>query len=122
MARSSTTIKPGEGRTKGRRKNVPNRRTVEALEQARIDAENAMAPPEPGKPRKKLAKEVLEEFMMLFAGMAATHQPLPAGVELEGRSPDEAKFLKYAELTVSTAKALAEYQSPKFRAIMVASP
>lgn len=121
MARSKTTINPGEGKTRGRRKNIPNKRTSEAMEIARIEAENAMAPPVPGQPRKKLGKDVLEEFMMLFAGMAATYQPLPDGVAMPGRKPDEAKFLKYAELTVTTAKALADYQSPKFRAIYVAA-
>lgn len=121
MARSRTTLKPGE--RVGRRKNIPNKRTAERMEQARLDIENANAAGNQHaivQVKKKLAKEVLEEFMLLFAGIAAQHQPLPAGADLTGRTPDEALFVKYAELTVTTARALAEFQSPKFRAIQVA--
>ena len=34
---------------------------------------------------KKLGKDVLEEFMHLFAGMAVAHQPLPAGTPISAR-------------------------------------
>ena len=104
--------KPGERRG-GRQAGTPNRQTVEKLEQARLHVENARGA------GKKLGKEILEDFMHLFAGMAATYQPLPAGVVDERRSPDEDKFLVYAKLAVQTAKDLADFQSPKFKAIMV---
>ena len=116
----------GKPKIGGRTKGTPNRRTTEAVERARIDVENAKAS---GKRaiegiKKKLAKDVLEEFMMLFAGMAAAYQPLPAGVSPPpGRTPDEGKFQTYAKLAVDTARALADFQSPKFRAIaVVAAP
>jgi hypothetical protein len=112
----------------GRKKGTPNKRNSEAVERARIEVENALSEVDPrSNPvqvlKKKLAKDVLEEFMMLFAGMAAAHQPLPEGMPVPpGRKPDEAKFQTYAKLTVDTAKALADFQSPKFRAIAVVAP
>lgn len=96
----------------GRKPNVPNKATVErALIAARIAQEQA------GKPGRKLAREVLDDFMALFTGMAAMHQPLPDGVvPMNGQKPDEAKFLLFAQLAVDTAAELAPYQSPKFKA------
>lgn len=68
---------------------------------------------------KKLAVEVLDDFMGLFAGMAAYYQPLPGGGEVPpGRHPDENKFEKYARLTIKIAGELAPYQSSTFRAIL----
>lgn len=110
-------------KTGGRSRNTPNKRTVEAMEKARLDIETANAAGNQHaivQVKKKLGKDVLEEFMLLFAGLAAQHQPLPLGADTAGRTPDETKFLRYAELTVTTARALAEFQSPKFRAIQVA--
>ncbi len=71
---------------------------------------------------RKRAVTVLEEFMMLFGGMAAVYQPLPPGEAVPpGRQPDEAKFQTYAKLAVDTAGQLANYQSPKFKAVMVSA-
>jgi hypothetical protein len=109
-----SNIKKGM-RPGGRSKGTPNKVTVQRVETARVELERARGRD------VKLGKDVLEEFMMLFAGMAAAHQPLPAGMPPPpGRTPDETKFLTYARLTVDTAKALADFQSPKFKAIMVA--
>lgn len=67
---------------------------------------------------QKLAVDVLQEFMTLFAGLAAHHQPLPPGMPVPlGRVPDEGKFEKWARLTVETAADLAPFQSPKYAAI-----
>ncbi len=115
MPRGSN-IKKGM-RPGGRKAGTPNKRTLEAVEKARIEVENARGA------NKRLAKEVLEDFMHLFASMAATYQPLQPGMEPdEKRSPDEEKFQIYAKLAVDTAKSLADFQSPKFRAIMVTAP
>jgi hypothetical protein len=104
----------GKGRFGGRVKGTPNRVTVEKLEVARIAVEQAKGR------NVKLGKEILEEFMMLFAGMAAQCQPIPEGMATPpGRTPDEPKFIEYATLAVKTAKDLADFQSPKFKAIMV---
>ncbi len=100
----------------GRKKGTPNKATVEKA----IIAEQVVARADMA--GRKLAKEVLDEFMHLFAGMAASHQPLPSGMPVPlGRTPNEAKFEKYARLAVQCAKDLASYQSPTFRAIAVTS-
>jgi len=71
---------------------------------------------------KKLATDVLEDFMNLFAGMAAFYQPMPDGTIPPNRRPDENKFEKYARLTIKVAGELAPYQSATFRAILAAAP
>jgi hypothetical protein len=68
---------------------------------------------------KKLAKEVLEDFMLLFAGMAADFQIGPPGAAPNLRA-DENKFWKFAEAAIDCAHKLAPYQSPTFRAVVVA--
>jgi hypothetical protein len=67
---------------------------------------------------RKLAVDVLDDFMGLFAGMAAYYQPMPDGTVQPGRHPDENKFEKYARLTIKVAGELAPYQSATFRAIL----
>lgn len=64
----------------------------------------------------KLAKDVLEEFMLLFRGMAAVYQPMAPGLPPRA-GQDEKKFVQYAQLTVETAAQLAPFQSAKFKAI-----
>lgn len=110
---------PGTNRGGGRPKGKKNRGTIEKERlAAEIAAKTVMDARAAG---KKLAKEVLEEFMFLFAGMAATYQPLPPGtIAPAGRQPDDAKFNEYAKLAVHCAQKLAPYQSPTFQAIMVA--
>jgi hypothetical protein len=99
----------------GRLKGVPNKATIERA----LLAERAIA--EAKANAKPLAREVLDQFMQLFAGMAAHHQPMPAGqMAPPDRNPDETKFEKWARLAVQCAKDLAPYQSPTFRAIVVA--
>ena len=70
---------------------------------------------------KKLAKDVLEEFMGVFAGMAAYFQPAPPGMP-EKASADPKQFRVYSQLTVDVAAKLAPYQSPTFKAIAVMAP
>lgn len=113
MPRGSN-VKKGQ-RPAGRNKGTPNKATTERAEIARLQNEEAR------RAGKKLGKELLEDFAHLFAGIAASHQPWPAAM---GKNPheNEERFLTYARLTVEAAKALAEYQSPKFRAIMVHAP
>jgi hypothetical protein len=91
--------KPGERRG-GRQRGTPNKTTMERL--LRAERETAVAQAE----GRKLAKEVLDDFMVLFAGS----------------QPDEAKFEKYARLAIATAADLAPYQSPTFKAIAVMAP
>jgi hypothetical protein len=49
---------------------------------------------------KMLAKEILAEFLELFRSLALKHQN------------NETKFLRWAKLSVDTARVLAPYQSP----------
>jgi hypothetical protein len=70
---------------------------------------------------KKLARDVIEEFMLFFAGTAAYYQPRPPGAA-PNPNTDESKFFAYAELAIKCASWLAPYQSPTYRAIEIASP
>jgi hypothetical protein len=112
--------KKGE-RFGGRTKGTPNKATAERNLIAAREAEARVAAAQAS--GRKLGKDVLDEFMHLFAGMAATYQPMPPGVAVpQGRKPDEAQFEKYARLAVHCAQKLAPYQSPTFQAIMIAPP
>jgi hypothetical protein len=120
----------------GRKKiGVPNKATIEGQEQARIHAENAAAEASGDAAeaaivaRKKLAKDVLEEFMLRFGDMAAYHQPARTWHEEkrdgqvvrvnDNPNMDEDKFRAYAALATQTARDLAQYQSPKLSAVAV---
>jgi hypothetical protein len=102
----------GRKKTGGRKGGVRNKTT-----QRRIDvAERAILLAQVG--GKRLAREVLEDFLELFSAIALTHQPAPPGAE---RNPnyDEKKFEKFARLALETATALASYQTPKLKAVLV---
>lgn len=105
---------PKGTRAGGRAKGTPNKATIERAIIAEQIVERATMS------GKKLAKEVLDDFMHLFAGMAAAYQPLPPGmVAPAGKAQDEAKFLTYAKLAIDTAAELGPYQSPRLKAIQV---
>jgi hypothetical protein len=105
--------RPGERRG-GRKSGIPNRSTTERLEIARLAAAQG-----------KLGKEVLEELMVLFKDMALELQPESREAKRFAawlKSSKEAQFHKYASLAVKAAKDLADFQSPKFKAIEVSAP
>jgi hypothetical protein len=108
--------KPGERRG-GRRKGAKNKATLErAVVAERIMNQTQMA-------GRKLGKEVLEEFMIVFSGIAAAHQPASAAeIAAWSNSPREAMFEKYAKLAVKAAHDLADFQSPKLAAVHIAAP
>jgi hypothetical protein len=118
--------KPGERRGGGRKKGQPNRATIEKAALAeRILAEQA------GRPGQKLGREVLEEFMNMFGGIAGAFQPTPAtpggpispdDLQRWAASKDEPMFEKYAKLALKAATELADFQSPKFAPVHVAAP
>lgn len=111
MARRGSA--PGERRG-GRQPGVPNRRTIERLAAAEARVEQARAS------GQKLGIEVLREFMMAFAGQATIHQPLPRNVPVpDGREPDPELFVKYGKLATDVAAELAQYETPRLRAIIV---
>src|SRR6266566_3568735 len=70
----------------------PRKATIARIEAANISEQVVAAKLADEKLRnadKKLAKDVLEDFMLVFAGMAATYQPLRAGMAVPpGRQPD----------------------------------
>lgn len=111
--------KKGERRG-GRKPGVPNRITIERA----LKAEKEMLAAHDD--HRKLAKDVLEEFMYAFRDMAVHHQPFPAPTDEEiekgERSPSPVEFERWGRLTVDCAKALAPFQSPQLRAIMVTPP
>lgn len=112
MAGQNGGARPGAGRRAGSK----SKATVEQeLLAERILAEQQQ------KPGRKLAREVLDDFMHLFMGLAAQHQPLPQGVVEPAGAParDEAKFMRYATAAGDFAGKLAKYQSPTFKSIAV---
>lgn len=103
-------------KTGGRVEGVPNKATTQKeLLAARIMAEHEQ------KPGRKLAKEVLDDFMHLFMGLAAQHQPLPPGVvdPNPAAKRDEAKFVQYANMAREFARDLVKFQSPTFGMVKV---
>jgi hypothetical protein len=97
--------RPGERRG-GRTKGTPNRATVErSAIAARITAEANMR----GQP---LAKEILAKYAARFDKMADARH-------LAG---DVAGFERWARLACATAKDLAPYQSPTYRAVVITPP
>lgn len=126
--------KPGERRG-GRAAGTPNKATIarERAAQAIADAGKAPIVLAPAKvdpeqaaiavraKKSKLAIDVLEEFMRVFAGMAARQQPrYDSDGKLIAGNPGE--FERWARLTVVTADRLAPYQSPTFKALAVVAP
>lgn len=112
----------------GRKPGVPNRATIERQERQRLEeqakrAEQSLSIAE--RAHIKLAKDVLEDYMMAFGSIAAVYQNRVAaqmGVRQEPKPDDLAGFEKWGGLTVTTARALADFQSPKFRALAVNIP
>jgi hypothetical protein len=98
--------KPGERRG-GRQKGTPNRKTLER----RLITERMLEHPSAGVESGKLGRDVLAQYMCTFDELAEQY-----------RKTNEPKFRQYAELAVACAKALAPYQSPTYRAIVVSSP
>jgi hypothetical protein len=107
----------------GRQKGTLNRATIEKREMAAREAaqklhRNMVA----GKVSNQLAKEVLEEWMVLFRDLAAAYQPTAPAVEAanpekKNRHANDAKFEKYATLSMLAASKLIAYQSPTMKAI-----
>ena len=90
-------------KTGGRAKGTRNRATVErALVAERAAAEDKAT-------GKRLAKEVLDDFMHIFAETATRFRELG----------DWAGFERWALHSVDCARALAPYQSPRLSAVMV---
>lgn len=109
----------------GRTKGTPNRRTVERLEAERIARQAQDEVNKAHIAKVKLAKDVLEDYMSAFHNVAAYYQNRIARAYAAGGEPSKAdmsEFEKWGTLTAQTAKNLAEFQSPKFKAIAITAP
>lgn len=109
-------VRPGQGRKPGSK----NKKTIEREKMEAEKAAAALAAVDLKRHRgQRLAVEVLEDMMTLFYGLVARHQPWP---KEQGKNPHEdiRLFKEYSKLATTTAAELAQYQQPKFRAVMVA--
>jgi hypothetical protein len=95
--------RPNSGRKKGSR----NKRSIGIAERMVEAACASTGSATPQLTAKKLARDVLEDFMLRFTSMAE-------------RETDPIKFERYARFAVYCAQSLAPYQSPTLRAVMVA--
>lgn len=110
----------------GRKKGKPNRATIERAALAeRILAE---AGPKAG---RKLGREMLEDFAIMFGGLAAAFQPTGSGLggtmtaddlKTWAESYKEPLFEKYAKLAAKCANDFADFQSPRMGTVQVAAP
>jgi hypothetical protein len=126
--------RPGERRG-GRVKGVPNRTTVEKLEQARIaeqiakavGAQNGASSTAAKKilSSQKLAKDELAEVIPIIKSIVAHFQRQAmratpeGGLEIVG---DLGDFKEWLKLFIDTSFKLADFQSPRFRAIVADVP
>jgi hypothetical protein len=110
----------------GRKAGGKNRSTIERAALAeRIISEQQ------GKPGRKLGKELLEDFALMFASLAASFQP--AGTGPNGSvTPDDVRewattsheplFEKYAKLAAKCANDFADFQSPRMGTLQAPAP
>jgi hypothetical protein len=97
----------------GRRPGVRNKATIErALITEQVTARAAME-------AKPLGKETLDAFMTEFTTMAEHYRPARPG-QPANPNEDEGRYLKFARLAVDAATRLVPYQSPTFRAVVLA--
>jgi hypothetical protein len=110
----------------GRKAGGKNRTTIERAVLAQRIIEEAE-----GKPGRKLGKEMLEEFAIMFGGLAASFQPVGTGrngvvtkadLQKWTAGKDEPMFHKYATLAAKCASDLADFQSPRFARVQIAAP
>lgn len=109
----------------GRVKGTPNKRTTERLERERIAKQAQQEVDKANLSKIKLGKDVLEDYMSAFHNIAVFYQNKLALSYASGKEPDPkdlAAFEKWGMLTAQTAKNLAEFQSPKFKAIAITAP
>jgi hypothetical protein len=123
MPKRKSSYKP-TGRPMGRPKGA---RGLATIERERVAAEIAQRTVmEAQTEGKKLGKDVIEEYMLLFRGMSAVFQPTPADLEagrpVENQHANEEKFVHYARLACGQAGELAKYQSPTYKSIPIPDP
>ena len=93
----------------GKQKGRLNNATIAKIQEASIRAAEAR------KLGRKQAVDVLDDLMHTAMGMASKYQP-----PVKGADPvDENKFKEWLQIAGVFAKNLADFQSPKFKAVMV---
>ncbi len=100
----------------GRAKGIPNKATIEKALIAEREIEKAK------NSGRKLAKEIMQEFLPVLAGICAYYQPTFPGMTQQNLHGNATEFERWYKHVLETAKALAPFESPTFRAIMVAPP
>jgi len=110
----------------GRKKGGVNKATLEAeLARAQSQLIELTAEREAeraGRGRKK-AVDVLDDVMHAAYGLMAMYQPLAPGEVAQpgsGREPNDEKFRYFLERTTDAAGKLANFQSPKFKSVVLA--
>lgn len=109
----------------GRVKGTPNKATTERLERARIAKQAQQEVDKANLAKQKLGKDILEDYVGAFHNMAVVYQNRIATAYAAGQEPkasDIAAFKEWGGMVVSTAKNLADFQSPKFKAIAIQAP
>lgn len=117
-------IKKGE-RLGGRQKGTLNKKTVERLGAERVAFQAQQEVNKAALKNVKLGKDVLEDYTFAFAALAGFYQNQVVKALQASTEPtkaDLAGFEKWGRLTAETAKSLADFQSPKFKAIAVMAP
>jgi hypothetical protein len=103
--------KPGTPKTGGRKVGTPNKATIEKALIAEREALQARVE------GRKLARDVLDQLMHIFFNMAELYAPQP------GQKPDPEQALQFERWSMHAfhvASELAPFQSPTYRAVMVA--
>jgi len=104
-----------DGRPRGRPPGSPNKRTTYAV----LDAKAAVA--EARAQGRKLAKEVADDFMHIFANMAlevrpVTDREIARGMPRNAKA-DEGKFKQLSAILLAWVSTLLPYQSAKLQTI-----
>lgn len=99
-------------RLTGTRLGVPNKKTQQHIREAGKRVAEAR------KLGRKQAVDVLDDLMNTAMAMAAKYQPATS----DHLPRDDAKFLQWIQTAGLFAKNLAEFQTPKFRAVMIQTP
>ncbi len=112
----------GQRPNAGRKRGSLNRRSIGLAERMVGVGTTSSPSPVPQQPQSNpLARDILEDFMLRYADMALYHQPRPAD-QSPNPYADEEKFFRYSRFVLRFASALAPYQSPTLRTIVVAPP
>lgn len=123
----------GKRERSGRKPGVPNKESIEAQQRGEIvehvkkalRAEGYLADAKAA--NRRSGKDVLEMFLPVLTNMAVYHQPTPPGVEPQNPNgltyeKNVAEFDRWYRLTKETAEAVAAFQTPKMKSIVMPAP